>query len=142
MAATYTIVWTPAGGEAVTLCDLADKWWPVLEQLPAEGAEQVDRLAFGGTVARYMRGNVSGEVVFSVSHSHDTQADAATWYSGVRGHLCEMGTLEITINTVVLTFQAATFKRLEPTLLEGTRWTLRYSFGVTELYHEDYDVVS
>jgi hypothetical protein len=140
MAASFTIVFTPTGEDAVTLCDLADKWWPVLEQLPAEGVEQVDRLAFGGVVARVMRGNVSGEVVFSVSHSHASLDEAAGWYATMRGQVALSGKLEITINTVVLTFLGATFRRLEPTLMEGCRWTLRYSFGVTELDNEQFDL--
>jgi hypothetical protein len=131
MAAVYTIVWTPTGGSAKTLCDLSQQWWPVLEQLPSEAEEQVDRLAFGPEVSRIMRGNRSGDIVFTVGHSHASAAAAAAWYAGIDALVGGMGRLVITIGTTVWSFSGATFPHLEPTRINGVEWVLRYRFGRT-----------
>ena len=131
MSATYTIVWTPAGGAAATLCDLSASWWPVLEQLPSEALEQVDRLAFGPVVSRIMRANRSGDVVFSVGHSHTSQADGAAWYAAVDALVGGTGQLVVTIGATVWSFSGATFRSMAPTRINGVEWVLRYTFGRT-----------
>jgi hypothetical protein len=131
MAAIYTIVWTPTGGAAVTLCDLSLGYRPVLEQLPSEALEQVDRLAFGTVVSRIMRANRSGDVVFTVGFSHASAAAAAAWYATIDALVGGMGQLVITINTTVWSFSNATFRAMAPTRINGVEWVLRYTFGRT-----------
>ena len=138
MGRTYTIVWTPAGGDPVTLCDLAAGWWPVFEQWPVQGEEQVDRLAFGASVFRYMRGNVSGDAVFTVGHSHDSVDAGAAWFQSVCRVLASsaavgIGTLVVTIGATTWSYSRATFRRVDPVRMNGCEWVLRYTFGVTQL---------
>jgi hypothetical protein len=130
-----TIVWTPSGGDPVTLCDLSDGWWAAFEHWAVEGLEQEDRLAFSESVFRQMRGNVSGQVVFKVGHSHDTPDAAAAWFQSIAALLASSaqsgsGKLVITIGATVWSYTGATFKRVEPTKFNGREWWLRYTFGV------------
>jgi hypothetical protein len=141
---TYTIVWTPSGGGAITLCDLSQGWWPVFEQWPAQGEEQMDRLAFGPSVFRYMRGNVSGDAVFTVSHSHPSFDDGAAWFQYVArlqasSALAGDGKLVVTIGSTIWSYSGATFRRVDPVKMNGCEWTLRYNFGVTQLDALDSD---
>ena len=138
MGASYTIVWTPSGLGSVTLCDLSQGWWPEFEQWPQEAVEQMDRLAFGGSVFRQMRGNVSGDCVFKVGKSHANRDVAAAWFQAMaachaNSVLVGIGQLVVTIGATVWSYSAATFKRIEPMKMNGSEWWLRYSFGVTQM---------
>ncbi len=109
-----------------------------MEQWPQEGVEQVDRLAFGATVFRSMRGNVSGECKFRVGHSHATPDAAAAWFQSVaalQAASAGLGTgqLVITIGGTIWSYSAATFRRVEPVTFNGCEWWLRYDFGVTQM---------
>ncbi len=135
MARTCTIVWTPSGLAAVTLCDLSAGWFPTFEQWPKDAVEQEDRLAFGASVFRCMRGNVSGQMVFKVDHSFDSPDDAAAWWQTVEdlhaaSAVAGNGNLTVTIGGTAWSYSGATFKRPEPVLMNAQQWTLRYTFGV------------
>jgi len=138
MARTYTIVWTPTGGDAVMLCDLAAGWWPAFDQWTVQAMEQLDHLAFGGSVFRVMRGNVSGEVGFTVAHSHASFDDGAAWFQAqtrllAASALVGGGRLVVTIGGTVWGYTGATWHQVAPVRMNGCEWVLRYGFGVTQM---------
>ena len=98
----------------------------------------MDRLAFGPSVFRYMRGNVSGDAVFTVGHSHESLDDGAAWFqqmSRLQASSAQAGDgkLVVTIGATVWSYSGATFKRVDPVKMNGCEWVLRYSFGVTQM---------
>jgi hypothetical protein len=133
MAITYTVVWTPTGGAATTLFDITVARQVIELQNPgnAEAVEQVDDLAFASAASRLMRGNVKGEVEFSVATSYADVATAAADFKAKRALVNGMGSLVITIGATTLTYANATLRSLRPRKTEGVRWTLGFSFGVT-----------
>ena len=134
MAVTYTVVWTPTGGSASTLFDTSGGGGQAIDlQNPgdAQAVEQVDDLAFAAEASRLMRGNLKGEVEFSVSQSFADVATAAADFKTKRGLVGGMGDLVFTIGETTLTYANATFRGLRPARPNGVRWTMHFSFGVT-----------
>jgi hypothetical protein len=130
LKAEFTSI-TPAVAK-VTLGDDSVKHTIEIESLGAAAAEQVSALFRSANAKRFPKGNVAGDVVFTASKSHATIDAAATYYAGERARINQQGTLELTFTTLKFTYALATLRAVEPVPI-GTRWRLRYTFGVTTL---------
>jgi hypothetical protein len=134
MKAEFTSV-TPSVAK-VTLGDDSAKWTMTLEDLGGQGEEQLDALAFGTAVSRLMRGNLSGNCVFTSAKSHSDLDAAATFFATEYGRIGQQGTLELTLSAHKLVMVNATVvgvRRVEADEAKGVRWKLRYTFGVTTI---------
>ena len=132
MPQLFTIVFTPAGGEAVTLLDVAEKHTGRIERWGGAAAEAVEQMFQQMSPQRLMLGNVAGDFVM-VSEREQTDAGAMlTYFMAQRALMNQIGTLVVTIRDVVATMQNATCKSVEPVSLEtAVRWPLRFTFGVS-----------
>jgi hypothetical protein len=131
MKAEWTSV-TPSVSK-VTLGDDANKHAIVLESLGADSQEQVVPLARAANPLRFPRGNAAGEVAFTATKTHASRDAAASYAAGEIARLNQQGTLELTFDTHKLTCASATLKGVRAVSVEGLRWTIRYTFGVTTI---------
>jgi hypothetical protein len=133
------IQWTPSGGSAVYLGDdLGANTGGVkvalkLERLGAAGLEQVVPLFQGANPFRQMLGNVCGDCIFTAARSHADRASAAAFFKGEAARVGQKGNLVLTIDSASLTMANATLRSVAAIAFDGTRWTLRYGFGITTI---------
>ena len=113
-----------------TLGDDSVKVTCVLEQLGGAAIEQVTALFRSALPARFPRGNVSGDVVFTCATKHASLATAASYYKTEYGRINQQGTLVLTIGATTMTFALATMRGVTVASLTGVRWVLRYTVGV------------
>lgn len=127
------ITFTPTGGSAATLGDDPTKWFIQLEQGGAVAIEQVVPLLQSPSPSRQLLGNVSGDEVFTVKHSHASRDAAATYYKGQRATIGTQGSLVMTFTSTTFTFALANLRGVMAIERDGLLWTLRYTFGVTTM---------
>ena len=134
MAAAFTIVWTPAGGAAVTLADVAARHTAEIQgPLGGVAAEQVSRLFRGANPARFLRGNVAGQFVFVSAKAAADRGAMAAYFKTQYGYLNHAGALVVTIDATTLTMAGATLTGVEAVRFEGVRWPIKYTFGITTI---------
>jgi len=133
MALIFTAAWTPTGASAITLGDVSQKWTMKLEQLGGQAVEEVIPLFRAANPLRIPRGNVSGDCIFTSAKSFANRAQAVTFFASQFALLNGQGALTLTIDTAALTMAQAVFRGLQTTEINGLRWTLRYSFGITTM---------
>ena len=128
-----TAVFTPAGGDAVTLVDDANRLFGQLHDLSLEAVEQVDGLAYSNTASRLMRGNVRGPCVLSAWKSFTTADQAAAYLATALSLMNQTGTLALQFGATALSFPGATLPMVSREELDGARVRVRYSFGITAI---------
>jgi hypothetical protein len=121
------------GGTPATLGDDAARHTIELEQLGGEALEQVEALLRGANPARFARGNVAGDCVFSAGKSHATRAAAIAFFLAEYARLNTQGSLVITEGSATLTLANAICRGVMVARINGLRWTLRYTFGITTI---------
>jgi hypothetical protein len=104
-----------------------------LERLGSEGVEQVVPLFQGANPFRQMLGNVSGGCVFTAAKSHADRPTAANFFKGEVARVGQQGTLVLTIDSATITMGNATLRGVAAVAVDGVRWTVRYTFGVTTI---------
>lgn len=124
------VTWTPNAGVPVVLGDDSLKQTVVMDSLGGGAVEQVVPLFRATNAARYSRGNVAGEAGFSVARSHANLAAALTYWKGEYGRLGTKGTLVLTEGVTTVTCSNAVLKAVVLAGVTGTRWAIRYGFGV------------
>ena len=127
------ITFTPTGGSPTALGNDSLKWTVKLEQLGAQSLENVVQMFQGATVLRLALGNQAGEFVFTSAQSLSTRDAAAQFFQGKLGLLNSVGSLVLTFDSQTLTMANAVCKAITVAEFNGTRWTLRYSFGITTI---------
>lgn len=127
--------WTPSPGTLVILGEdaAATRHTIVLDQLSGQSQEQVEELFQADAVARFARGNVGGECVFTAEKSHATYGAALTFFKAEYARLDEQGTLVLTEGAVTLTMAGAVLRGVERATQTGLRWGIRYTFGITTI---------
>ena len=133
MAIVFTAVWTPAGGSPTTLGDVSAKYTIQIEQLGGQCQEQLVNLFASANPARIPRGNVAGDCVFSSVQSYATRAAAAADFKAKFGLLGATGSLVLTMDATTLTMANATYRAVHTVKVEGLRWTMRHTFGITTI---------
>ncbi|PWU18908.1 MAG: hypothetical protein C5B50_07780 [Verrucomicrobia bacterium] len=125
--------WTPTGGSLAHLGDDSAKWTMKLEQLGAQSLEHVAQMFGAATVLRLALGNQAGECVFTAAKSHASRDAAAQFFAGELARLNQVGSLVLTFDAQTLTMANAVLKGVGVVGVEGLRWTVRYTFGITTI---------
>jgi len=123
-------IWTPAGGDEVTLGDDAARAALELEALGAQAVEQVTELFRGASQARFPRGNARGPVVFTAGMAHADLDAAAAYYREMARRVNERGQLRLEFGWEALVWEGALLMAVESVDRLGVYWRLRYRFSV------------
>jgi len=115
----------------VTLGDDGNKVHVKIEQLGGQAVEQVEQLAFASNAERIMRGNVSGDCIFTAGKSHADRGTALAYFKTNFGYIGQTGSLVITVDATTITMANATLRSVTAVEINGVRWMLRYTFGIT-----------
>ncbi len=126
-------VWQPYGAVPQTLGDDSNHWFITLDQLGGQGHEQVELLLQSASPYRQMLGNVSGDTVFGVLHSHATRDAAARYFASQYNAIGARGLLVLRFDSATLTMAGANLRGLIAAVRNGCEWTLRYTFGITTI---------
>ena len=124
---------TPTGGSAATLVDDANRLFGQVLDLSAGAVEQVTPLFRAAAPARFMRGNVSGQVVFAAWSSFATVALAAAYLKAELARLNGAGSLVLTFGVTTVTFAGATLRQVAREEWDGVFVRVRYTFGITTI---------
>jgi hypothetical protein len=131
MPAAFTIVFTPAGGEAVTLADVAAKHTAVIHTWGGMAVEDVEQMFEQAAALRLLLGNVAGDFVFTSQKAAASRGAMLAYFMAQRGLINRAGQLVVTIDGVVAAMSNATCRGVEPAGFDGVRWPLKYTFGIT-----------
>lgn len=130
-AAAFKIVWTPAGGSAVTLGDVAARHTAMIHTWGGMAVEEVANMFEQAAPKRMLLGNVAGDFVFTSEKEAASRGAMLTYFLTHRGYINVIGSLVVTVDAVTATMADATFRGVEPVALDGVRWPLKYTFGIT-----------
>ena len=126
-----TGIFTPTGDlTAVTLVDDASRLFGQVYALGGQAREQVTPLFRGANPARFMRGNVQGQCVFSAWRSFESVAAAAAHLYAQYGLLNLQGLLALTFDGTALNMPGATLRVVEREEWNGRFLRVRYEFGI------------
>ena len=131
MSAAFTIVWTPAGGDAVTLGDVAAKHTVTIHSWGGMAAEDVAQMFEQAAPQRLLLGNVAGEFVFTSELEQASRGAMLAYFILHRSFMNRMGELVVTIDEVEAVMRNVTCRGVEPAGFGGVRWPLKYTFGIT-----------
>jgi len=131
MAALFTIVFTPAGGDALTLADVAAKHTATIHNWGGMAAEDVEHMFEQDAPLRLLLGNVAGDFIFTAEREQASRGAMLSYFMAHRSQINQIGTLTVTIDEVAAVMRNATFRGVEPAGFDGVRWPLKYTFGVT-----------
>ena len=131
MAVLFTITYQPAGGDLMTLADVAAGQLPHIHRWPGVAAEDVVHMFGQESPMRLMLGNIAGDFEFTAEQSLASYGAMLTYFIAQRAQLGTLGVLTVTMQDVVAVMQNASFRSLEPTGFNGVRWPLKYVFGVS-----------
>lgn len=134
MAIVYNITWQPAGaGAPITLCDLLSAHAITVEQIGGQSMEEVVPMFQAANPQRLALGNVAGDLVFTDGYTYASRAAALNGAKTAYLYLNGVGTLILTVDTATMTFANAVCKGLRAAQIQGLRWVLRYTFGITTI---------
>ena len=118
------------GGSPVTLVDDANRLFGQILDLSDQAQEQVTPLFRASHPARFMRGNVAGQCVFSAWKSLTTVALAAAYVKAELARVNQTGALVLTLGATTLTMTGATLRNVAREEWDGVFVRVRYTFGI------------
>ena len=132
MPSAFTIVFTPTGGDAVTLLDVEEKHLGTIQSWGGMAAEDVEHMFEQMSPQRLMLGNVAGDFVMVSELEQADQGAMLAYFISQRALMNQVGVLAVTMRGVVASMQNAACKSVEPTSLQtAVRWPLKYVFGIS-----------
>jgi hypothetical protein len=132
MPKALTIVFTPNGGDAVTLLDAEAKHTGRIQSWSGAALEDVETMFEQMSPLRLMLGNVAGDFVMVSELEQESHGAMLAYFMEQRGLINQVGVLTVTVQDVVATMQNAACKSVEPVSLEtAVRWPLKYVFGIS-----------
>lgn len=129
------LIWTAAGGSAVTLGDDSAKKTILVESGPGGQAQvQVAQFFRGTNPALYARGNAQGQFVFTVTQTFGSQDLANAFLKAEYARIGQQGSLAWGRGeSTTFTMANAVLRAVMPARINGVQVQMRYTFDITTL---------
>ncbi len=105
----------------------------VIESIGGQSVVQSENVYGGANPAKFPRGNISGQFIFTSEGSYASKALAAGAFRDSYNLLNTQGNCQLDYGGTILTFANAILHQVQRVKWDGVRLILRYSFEITTI---------